>query len=151
VDSIDRRLLDLLRENARTPYAELARKVGLSAPAVHERVSKLEGSGIIRGYTADIAPEAIGLPITAVIGIVQDSSGDTDGILESLRDHPEIESCFFMAGEESFLLKVRVTEIGELERLIVELNRIKGVSRTRTAIALSTKWEARHQAAPSPG
>jgi Lrp/AsnC family leucine-responsive transcriptional regulator len=136
VDSIDRRLLDLLRENARTPYAELARKVGLSAPAVHERVSKLEGSGIIRGYTADIAPEAIGLPITAVIGIVQDSSGDTDGI---------------MAGEESFLLKVRVTEIGELERLIVELNRIKGVSRTRTAIALSTKWEARHQAAPSPG
>jgi Lrp/AsnC family transcriptional regulator, leucine-responsive regulatory protein len=148
VDSIDRRLVDLLRENARTPYAELARKVGLSAPAVHERVSKLETSGIIRGYTADIAPEAIGLPITAVIGIVQDSSGDTDGILESLRDYPEIESCFFMAGEESFLLKVRVAEIGELERLIVELNRIKGVARTRTAIALSTKWEARHQTGP---
>jgi Lrp/AsnC family leucine-responsive transcriptional regulator len=143
VDAIDRQLIDLLRENARTPYAELARKVGLSAPAVHERVGKLESAGIIRGYRADIAPEAVGLAVTAVIGVVQDSSGDTDGILESLQEHPEIESCFFMAGEESFLLKVRVSAIAELERLIVQLNRTKGIARTRTAIALSTKWEGR--------
>jgi Lrp/AsnC family transcriptional regulator, leucine-responsive regulatory protein len=145
VDAIDRQLIDLLCENARTPYAELARKVGLSAPAVHERVGKLETSGVIRGYRAEVAPEAVGLAVTAIIGVVQDSSGDSDGILESLREHPEIESCFFMAGEESFLLKVRVSTIAELERLIIELNRTKGVSRTRTAIALSTKWEGRRQ------
>jgi Lrp/AsnC family leucine-responsive transcriptional regulator len=145
VDAIDRQLVDLLRHNARMPYAELARKVGLSGPAVHERVGKLESSGIIRGYRADVAPEAVGLAITAVIGIVQDSSGDTDGMLEALQEHQEIESCYFMAGEESFLLKVRVSEISELERLIVELNRTQGVARTRTAIALSTKWEGRPQ------
>jgi Lrp/AsnC family transcriptional regulator, leucine-responsive regulatory protein len=147
MDAIDRQLVDLLRDNARMPYAELARKVGLSAPAVHERVGKLESSGVIRAYRAEIRPEAIGLPVTAVIGIVQDSSGDTEGILAALRDHQEIESCYFMAGEESFLCKVRVSTIAELERLIVDLNRVKGIARTRTAIALSTKWEGRPQAA----
>jgi Lrp/AsnC family leucine-responsive transcriptional regulator len=143
VDSIDRRLVDLLLDNARMPYAELARQVGLSAPAVHERVGKLEAAGVIRGYRADVAPEALGLGVTAVIGIVQDSSGDTDGILAALEPHREIEACYFMAGEESFLLVVRVATIAELERLIVALNRTPGVSRTRTAIALSTKWEGR--------
>ncbi|GAA2607554.1 Lrp/AsnC family transcriptional regulator [Dactylosporangium fulvum] len=147
MDAIDRQLIDLLRENARLPYAELARKVGLSAPAVHERVGKLETSGVIQGYRAEVQPEAVGLPVTAVIGIVQDSSGDTDGILAALREHHEIESCYFMAGEESFLCKARVKTIGDLERLIVELNRIKGIARTRTAIALSTKWEGRPQSA----
>jgi Lrp/AsnC family transcriptional regulator, leucine-responsive regulatory protein len=154
VDAIDRQIIDLLRENARMSYAELARKVGLSAPAVHERVGKLESSSVIRAYRAEVEPDAVGLAVTAVIGIVQDSSGDTDGILEALQERPEIESCYFMAGEESFLLKVRVPTIAELERLIVELNRTKGVARTRTAIALSTKWEGRPQSigvtAPRP-
>ena len=104
MDSIDHRLVDLLLANARMPYAELARQVGLSAPAVHERVGKLETAGVIRGYRADVAPEALGLGVTAIIGIVQDSSGDTDGILAALDPQPEIESCYFMAGEESFLL-----------------------------------------------
>ena len=151
MDAIDHQLIDLLRKNARTPFAELGRKVGLSAPAVHDRVNKLESSGIIRGYRAEIAPEAIGLAVTAVIGIVQDSSGDTDGILEALQEHKEIESCYFMAGEESFLLKVRVGAISELERLIVDLNRTTGVARTRTAIALSTKWEGRLNELPIRG
>ncbi|WP_238018945.1 Lrp/AsnC family transcriptional regulator [Dactylosporangium sp. AC04546] len=148
MDQIDRRLIDLLRDNARLPYAELARKVGLSAPAVHERVGKLEASGVIQGYRAEVQPEAVGLTVTAVIGIVQDSSGDTEGILDALRERHEIESCYFMAGEESFLCKARVRTIGDLERLIVELNRVKGIARTRTAIALSTKWEGRPQPAP---
>ena len=147
MDSIDQQLIDLLRGNARMPYAELARKVGLSAPAVHERVGKLESAGIIRGYHAEVAPDAIGLGVTALIGIVQDSSGDTEDILTAVEKLPEIESCYFMAGEESFLLKARVSSIIELERLIVELNRIRGVARTRTAGALSTKWEGRPQSA----
>lgn len=143
MDAIDRRLIDLLRDNARLPYAELARKVGLSAPAVHERVGKLESSGVIRAYRAEVEPETLGLGLTAVIGIVQDSSGDTDAVLEALRERDEIESCYFMAGEESFLCKARVKTIGDLERLIVELNRVRGVARTRTTVALSTKWEGR--------
>lgn len=143
MDAIDRRLLDLLRVNARLPYAELARKVGLSAPAVHERVGKLEAAGVIRGYHADVEPESIGLGVTAMIGIVQDPAVDIDEIGEALRRLTEIESCYFMAGEESFLVKARVGTIAELEQLIVRLSRTRGVAKTRTAIALSTTWEGR--------
>lgn len=145
MDDIDLRLVELLRANARLSYAELARQVGLSAPAVHDRVGKLESGGVIRGYRADAEPEAIGLGVTALIGIVQDSAADPDDVLEALRALPEIESCYFMAGVESFLIKVRVATIHELETLIVRLNRTAGVASTRTAIALSTKWEDRPQ------
>jgi Lrp/AsnC family transcriptional regulator, leucine-responsive regulatory protein len=150
VDVIDLRLVELLRANARLSYAELARQVGLSAPAVHERVGKLEAGGVIRAYRADVAPESIGLGVTALIGIVEDSAVDADDVLAALRQMPEIESCYFMAGVESFLLKARVGTIAELERLIVRLNRTPGVASTRTAVALSTKWENRPQpAAPA--
>ncbi|WKU03616.1 Lrp/AsnC family transcriptional regulator [Micromonospora sp. HUAS LYJ1] len=145
MDAIDRSLVELLRGNARLSYAELARQVGLSAPAVHERVGKLESSGVIRAYRAEVEPEAIGLGVTALIGIVEDSGGDTDDVLETFRQMPEIESCYFMAGVESFLLKARVGTIAELEQLIVRLSRTPGVASTRTGIALSTKWENRPQ------
>jgi Lrp/AsnC family leucine-responsive transcriptional regulator len=150
VDAIDRQLVELLRGNARLSYAELARQVGLSAPAVHERVGKLEATGVLRGYHADVDPEAVGLGVTALIGVVQDSSGDIEDVLHTLGGMPEIESCYFMAGEESFLLKARVATIAGLEQLIVRLNRTPGVSRTRTAVALSTKWEGRPQPTREP-
>jgi Lrp/AsnC family leucine-responsive transcriptional regulator len=140
VDAIDRALLDLLRRSGRLSYAELARKVGLSAPAVHERVGKLEASGVIRGYRADVEPHAVDLGVTAIIGLVA-SAGDP--VLDQLREMAEIESCYFMAGDESYLVKVRVASIDELEHVIVALSRVPGVSRTRTMIVLSTKWEGR--------
>jgi Lrp/AsnC family leucine-responsive transcriptional regulator len=147
VDAIDLSLVELLRTNARLSYAELARQVGLSAPAVHERVGKLEAGGVLRGYRAEVAPETIGLGVTALIGIVEDSGADTDEVLDYLRQMPEVESCYFMAGVESYQLTARVPSIAELEQLIVKLNRIPGVASTRTAVALSTKWENR----PQPG
>ncbi|MGK5737411.1 Lrp/AsnC family transcriptional regulator [Micromonospora sp. URMC 103] len=150
MDAIDLSIVELLRSNARLSYAELARQVGLSAPAVHERVGKLEAGGVLRGYRADVAPEAVGLGVTALIGIVEDSGADTDDVLGAFRAMPEIESCYFMAGVESFLLKARVGTIAELEQLIVRLNRTPGVASTRTGIALSTKWENRPQPLPAP-
>lgn len=140
MDAIDRSIVDLLRRSARLSYAELARKVGLSAPAVHERVGKLEAAGVLRGYHADVEPHAIDLGVTAIIGMVANASDQT---LDDLRAMEEIESCYFMAGDESYLVKVRVASIDELEHVIVRLSRIQGVSRTRTMIALSTKWEGR--------
>jgi Lrp/AsnC family leucine-responsive transcriptional regulator len=147
MDAIDLRLVDLLRANARLSFAELARQVGLSAPAVHERIGKLEAAGTIRAYRADVAPETIGHGVTALIGIVEDSGADTDDVLTALRMMPAVESCYFMAGVESYQLTVRVGAIAELEQLIVRINRTPGVASTRTAIALSTKWENR----PQPG
>ena len=151
MDAIDLRLLDLLRNNARLSYAELARQVGLSAPSVHERVGKLEASGVIRAYRAEVEPEAIGLGVTALIGVVEDSGVETEDVLAAFRQMPEIESCYFTAGVESFLLKARVGTIAQLEELIMRLNRTPGVASTRTTIALSTKWEGRPQPiAPPP-
>jgi len=147
MDAIDLRIIDLLRENARSSYAELARQVGLSAPAVHERVGKLEAAGTVRAFRAEVDHEAIGLGVTALIGIVEDSGADTDDLLAAMRGMLEVESCYFMAGVESYQLIVRVGTIAELEQLIVRINRTPGVASTRTAIALSTKWENR----PQPG
>ena len=143
MDAIDRQLLDLLRRSARLSYAELARKVGLSAPAVHERVGKLENAGVIRGYHADVDPESVDLGVTALVRVVHDTSVDIDDLVAAIRELPEIESCYFLAGEESLLLKLRVATIAELERLVVQLGRTAGVANTRTTIALSTKWEGR--------
>jgi Lrp/AsnC family transcriptional regulator, leucine-responsive regulatory protein len=146
VDVTDRRIVELLTGNGRLSYAELARQVGLSGPAVHERVGKLEANGVIRAYRAHVDPEAVGLPVTAFIGIVQAPDSEIDDVVADLSELPEIESCFFLAGVESFLLQVRVPSIAALEHLIVRINRIPGVASTRTTIALSTKWEGRGQA-----
>ena len=145
VDDIDRQIVDLLRDRGRTSYAELGRQVGLTAPSVHERVGKLESTGVIRGYRADVTPELIGLAVTALIGIVQEAGTVIEDVVTALHALPEIESCYFLAGEESFLLKVRVGSMAELEQLIVRLSRTHGVARTRTTVALSTKWEGRPQ------
>jgi Lrp/AsnC family leucine-responsive transcriptional regulator len=150
VDTIDRQLVDLLRANARLSYAELARQVGLSAPSVHERVGKLEAIGVIRGYRADVTPEMVGLGVTALIGVAQQAGTEVDDVVAALRALPEIESCYFLAGEESFLLKARVGTMAELEQLIVRLSRTHGVARTRTTVALSTKWEGRPQPSRAP-
>ena len=143
MDATDRRIVELLTANGRLTYAELARQIGLSGPAVHERVGKLESAGIISAYRAQVDREAVGLGVTAFIGIVQGVDSEIDDIVASMSDLAEIESCYFLAGTESFLILVRVPAIAELEQLIIRLNRIPGVAATRTTIALSTKWEGR--------
>jgi len=145
MDDIDRRLLEMLRVDGRRSYAELARQVGLSAPAVHDRMGRLERNGVITGYRADVNPDAVGLGVTALIGIQERTDTEYSVVTDALEKIPEVESCYFLAGEESFLIKVRVGAIGELEQLVNRLNRLPGVARTRTAIALSTKWESRPQ------
>ena len=149
MDSVDRRLLDVLRANARATYAELARAVGLSAPAAHERVAKLEAAGVITGYHAAIAPEALGYAMNALIGLFLTDNADTDEITASLLAIPTVEDCWFVAGEETFVIKVRVPDVAGLELAIRELNAIRGVARTRTSVVLSTKFEDRAPATDS--
>jgi Lrp/AsnC family transcriptional regulator, leucine-responsive regulatory protein len=149
VDATDHLLLDALRANARATYAELARVVGLSAPAAHERVAKLEAAGVITGYHAAVAPEALGYSTAALIGIFITDSADPDEITRSLTSIPVVEDCWFVAGEETFVVKVRVADVGALEATIRTLNAIRGVSRTRTTVVLSTKFEGRAPEAKS--
>ena len=151
MDDVDRRLLDALRANARATYAELGRAVGLSAPAAHERVGKLEAAGVITGYHAAVAPESLGYAMNALIGVFISDTADFDEVTASLTAITVVEDCWFVAGgEETFVVKVRVSDVAALEATIRELNAISGVARTRTTVVLSTKFEGRVQSA-QPG
>jgi Lrp/AsnC family transcriptional regulator, leucine-responsive regulatory protein len=150
VDAVDRSILDALRANARATYAELAREVGLSAPAVHERVSKLEAAGVITGYHAAVAPESLGYSMSALVGVFLNDSADEDAVALDLAVLSEVEDCWFVAGEESFIVKVRVPDVGGLEKSIRAMSKIKGVARTRSTVVLSTRFEGRVQSAGEP-
>ena len=143
MDDIDRILLRTLRHNARASYAELARQVGLSAPAVHDRVDKLEARGEITGYHAAIAPAVLGKSVSALIGIFITDNGDSDQIAADLAEQPAVEDCWFVAGEETFVIKASANDVAGLEALIRTLNAVEGVARTRTTVVLSTKIEDR--------
>ena len=143
MDEVDQQLVAALRHNARASYAELARLVGLSAPAVHERVGKLESSGVIVGYHAAIAPAALGKSMSALIGVFITDSADTEAIAADLDGVPAVEDCWFVAGEETFVVKVSVPDVSGLEEVIRSLNSVPGIARTRTTVVLSTKFEDR--------
>jgi Lrp/AsnC family leucine-responsive transcriptional regulator len=110
-------------------------------------VGKLEAAGVITGYHAAVAPESLGYSMSALIGIFLSDDSDMDALAESLGDVPEIEDCWSVAGEVSYVVKVRVADVAALEHMIGTLNRMKGVSRTRTTVVLSTKFEGRVQPA----
>jgi Lrp/AsnC family transcriptional regulator, leucine-responsive regulatory protein len=143
VDSVDRKIIDALRLDGRATYAELGRQVGLSASAVHERVGKLEASGVIIGYHAVVDPSAVGLGVTALVGIHPTDTADQEEVATSLGQLPEVESCYAVAGDDAFVVKVRVATVDDLERALGRLRRIDGVSRTRTTVVLSTRFEGR--------
>ncbi|OLF15786.1 Lrp/AsnC family transcriptional regulator [Actinophytocola xanthii] len=151
MDTLDRRIIAALRENGRATYADLGRRVGLSASAVHERVGKLEATGVITGYHAVVNPSAVGLGVTALIGIHSTDVADDEDVAESLALLPEVESCYRVAGDESFVVKVRVATVDELERTLGRLRRIDGVARTRTTLVLSTRFEGRPNTSEGEG
>jgi Lrp/AsnC family leucine-responsive transcriptional regulator len=148
VDDIDRRLLSLLMADARASYAELARAVGLSAPSVHDRVRRLERSGALRGYSAVVDPAALGLGVTALVGILQREGVEQDDLSRALAGIEEVEDCWFVAGEEAFVVKVRVADVDALEHTLGVLRRTPGVARTRTTVVLSTRFEGRRRTGP---
>ena len=145
LDAADRLLIEALRARARASYAELSRLVGLSPPTVHERVAKLEAAGIITGYHAAVAPAAVGLGVCALVAIHQSDSVEQADLAARLELVPEIEDCWSVAGDEAFVVKVRMADVDQLERTINRLRRIPGVARTRTTVVLSTRWEGRVQ------
>jgi Lrp/AsnC family leucine-responsive transcriptional regulator len=141
-DEVDRRILGLLGADGRMSYADLARETGLSTSAVHQRVRRLEQRGVIRGYAAVIDPRAIGLPLTALVDLTPLDPSAPDDVPQRLEDFEEIESCWSVAGDASYVVKVRVGEPADLEELLARIRGAAGVS-TRTTIVLSTPYEGR--------
>ncbi|MFC4785084.1 Lrp/AsnC family transcriptional regulator [Nocardioides sp. MAHUQ-72] len=142
VEPTDRKILELLAADGRMSFTDLGKATGLSTSAVHQRVKRLESRGMIHGYGATIDHEQLGLPLTAFISIRPIDPSQPDDSPERLQDIREIESCWSVAGEESYILKIRVPTPADLENLLARIRSAANVS-TRTTIVLSTPYENR--------
>ena len=142
---LDRRDLDILaalQDDARATYADVGRRVGLSPSSVHDRVRKLEQTGVIRGYRAVVDTEALGLSVTALVAITPLDPTQPDDLPERVSGFPEVEDCLSVAGDSNYVLKVRTRTTSDLEDLIRRL-REKGGVQTRTTVVLSIPFEGR--------
>jgi Lrp/AsnC family leucine-responsive transcriptional regulator len=142
VEELDRQILRLLAGNGRMSYTDLGKETGLSTSAVHQRVRRLEQRGVIKGYAAIIDYDAIELPLTAFISIKPIDPSQPDDSPDLLADVPELEACHSVAGDENYILKVRVASPTALEELLARIRAKANVS-TRTVIVLSTAYEQR--------
>jgi Lrp/AsnC family leucine-responsive transcriptional regulator len=142
VEDMDRAIVAALTVDGRLSYTDLAERVGLSVSAVHQRVRRLEQRGVIKGYAARIDYPSIALPLTAFVAIRPLDPSQPDDAPDRLAALPEIESCYSVAGEDFYLLLVRVASPADLERVLQEIRTAANVT-TRTTVVLSTPYENR--------
>ncbi len=149
LDDLDHRLLDLLQRDGRATQLELSRAVGLSQPAVAERIRKLEERGVITGYTARVDATKLGKDITAFIGVSVEHPKYFESFAKKVLALPDILECHRVAGQDSYILKVKTANTRSLDSLLVEtLRTIPGVTRTQTTIVLSSIKEDTHVRVP---
>ena len=134
LDDVNLRILAELRDSPRLSMAELARRVGMSAPAVTERVQRLQQTGVIAGYRLDIDPAAVGLPVTAFARI-RPMPGSLPKIAQLAAELPQVTECYRITGEDCFLLKLHAPAIDQLEAV---LDRFLVYGNTTTSIVVST-------------
>ena len=146
LDEINLRILTELQDSPRLPMAELARRIGMSAPSVTERVQRLERAGVIAGYRLDINPAAVGLPVTAFTRI-RPLPGSLPKIAELAAELPEVTECYRITGEDCFLIKLHAPAIEQLE---ATLDRFLAYGNTTTSIVVSTPVPSRPPPLPSP-
>lgn len=140
-DPIDQKILRILRKDGRASHAQIAKEVGLSAPAIGERIRKLEQSGVIKGYQAIFNADILGLPICAYVAIIPQPRNPAANLVENLRKQPEIEELHAVAGNYSYFAKVRVASPEELDAFLDRLFVLDGVERTQTTMVLKTNVE----------
>ena len=149
IDTQDRMLLARLTEDGRVSWAELAQELGLSAPAVAERVKRLRQRGLIRGFHAVLDPPSLGLGLTAFIAVSLTHPRNRGAFLKTVRKQGEVKEAHHMAGEDDYLLKVHCRDTTHLEYFLTNiLKMVAGVQRTRTAIVLGTAKELATVAPP---
>jgi Lrp/AsnC family leucine-responsive transcriptional regulator len=139
LDALDWSILRELQENARLSYAEIGRRVGLSAPAVTERVRSLEESGVIAGYGARVRPERVGRPVSAFIRL-RLRAGNLEEVVELARSHEAVSACHRVTGDDDLIMRVRATSVNRLEE---HLDEFLGYGQLTTSIVLSTVVEER--------
>jgi Lrp/AsnC family transcriptional regulator, leucine-responsive regulatory protein len=141
LDHIDLKILSILQNDGRRRLADIAEDVALSAPAVMERVKKLEASGVIRGYQALLDAKKVGKEVTAFIGVSIGNQRDLEGFAAQMMRYGDVLECHHVTGDESFVVKVKSANTASLEKLLGEIRSVEGVTRTVTKVVLSTAKE----------
>jgi Lrp/AsnC family leucine-responsive transcriptional regulator len=134
LDTTDQKLLAELQDDARLSLAELGRRVGLSSPAVADRLRRLEGDGVVAGYRTDVSPEALGLSLTSIIRI-RPSPRELSKVADLARATPEVVECHRITGEDCFFIRAHVRDVHHLEELI---DRFVPYGQTTTSIVQSS-------------
>lgn len=141
LDDIDAKILEILQEDGRAPHSQIAERVGLSQPSVHERVKKLEQAGVIKGYSAIVDPLAVNLHVLAFIW-VQFGAYKTSEVARMIEVIPEVQEVHHVAGEDCLLVKVRCHSPADLEPILDRIWSSGPVSGTRTTIVFSSHKES---------
>ena len=139
----DARVLRILQEDGRRSYADLGGELGMAGPSAHERVKKLESRGVIRGYSADLDPAAVGLAVLGFTWVTQAPGSVSVDLTPHFAAIAEIEECHSIAGEADYLLKIRARDMAHLGDLIRSIQAIEHVFSTETDVAFSTGFEGR--------
>ena len=143
MDEIDIRILEALQDDARCSRAALARRVGMSPAAVHERIKRLERAGIVTGYHAHLDPALAGSELLTYVEVFIEPPSEESAFLEAMAARPEVQEIHYVTGEFTCLLKVRVGDRETLKRFLIDrVNALEGVRRTRTTLVLSTSKES---------
>ena len=142
MDDRDLAIVAALQRDGRATFAEIGRAVGLAASSVHQRVRRLEEQGAIRGYRAEVDPQALGLFVTALVSVTPLDPRQPDDLPDRVREFDEVEDCHSVAGDENYVLKVRARTTADLEDLLRRI-REKAEVQTRTTVVLSTPFEHR--------
>ena len=153
LDRIDLEILKLLRQDGRMAHAAIAKTVGLSGPAVHERVRKLEQKGVIDSYAAVLNPEILERPHVAFVMVTLSEGNEfasDEPIVARICEEPDVLEFHRIAGEDCYLVKMRTRTNKDLEQLLRRIRSIRGVARTRTTIVLSTELEKASIDVPQP-
>ncbi|MEL6813335.1 MAG: Lrp/AsnC family transcriptional regulator [Cyanobacteria bacterium J06598_3] len=139
LDELDRQLLSVLVRDGRVRWSALAEQLGVSPPAIADRVRRLEKGGVITGYTAKLNAEQLGLALSAFVMVTLDHPRYRQGFLNYIQSHSAIEACHHVIGEGDYLLQVRCRSTAELEGILSdEIKALPGIQQTRTTISLST-------------
>jgi len=143
MDSLDLEILSLIQNDARVAHASVGERLGLTAPAVHARIKRLEKDGVIRGYLTSIDPLAVNQSLLAFVRVMNNSAGKNEQAFEGfIRQQPNILECHDISGEDSYMLKVRTDSPESLRRLLSRIREFPGVERTVTSITLLTIKES---------
>lgn len=139
IDQLDKQIINLLLQEARTPYATLAKKAGVSTATIHVRLEKLRRQGIVRGTRLRVDRIGLGFDVLAFIGIILKNAGDYQIVREKLERLPQVLEAYYTTGTFNLFTKVMLTSISDLQRFLFEkIQSIEAVQSTETIIALET-------------